>query len=140
MIRRPALGYPGHVPRDHAPPPLQGLELEVLEEIWRQGEATVASVADAIDAASGSRRAYTTFLTVMRRLDAKGVVVRERRGKTDHYVAALGRDAYLEARTEAGVDDLLAAYGDRALVHFARRFETLDPARRAALEELARGE
>lgn len=120
------------------PPPLQGLELAVLEEVWRQGEATVAAVAEVLDLAAGERRAYTTYLTVLRRLDAKGVVVRTRHGKTDHYSASLSREAYLEARAEAEIEALVESFGDRALVHFARRIETLDADRRAALEELAR--
>ncbi len=120
------------------PPPLQGLELAVVEEVWRQGEATVATVASALDAAASERRAYTTYLTVLRRLDAKSIVVRQRRGKTDHYTAALPRERYLEARAEAEIAALVESFGDRALVHFARTIETLDPARRAALEELAR--
>lgn len=131
-------GYAEGVPKRPPPPPLQGLEMAVMEEIWRQGEATVGSVADAINDVAGTRRAYTTFLTVMRRLDAKGVAARERRGKTDYYTAPLTREAYLEARTRTEIDQLVASYGDRALVHFARRIDTLDPDRRAALERLAR--
>ncbi len=121
-----------------APSDLRGAEREVLEQVWLQGEASVNSVADAINAASGRQRAYTTFLTVLRRLDAKSLVVRERRGKTDFYRATWTREAYLEARTQRDVDALLATYGDRALVHFARQIETLDPERRRALEQLAR--
>jgi predicted transcriptional regulator len=127
-------------PRPEPPSELQGLERAVMEQVWRQGEATVGSVADAINAESDRRRAYTTFLTVMRRLDAKHLLVRERRGKTDYYSAAWSREAYLEARTKTDVDALMTAYGDRALVHFARQIETLDPERRRALERLARAD
>ena len=136
---RPRAGYAGAV-SSSPPPALEGLELAVMEEIWRQAEATVGSVADAVNAVTGTRRAYTTYLTVMRRLDAKGVVVRERRAKTDHYRPVHPRDAYLEARTAADIEAIVSRFGDRALVQFARRIDDLDPQRRADLERLARGE
>lgn len=126
--------------RSEPPVEIQGLERLVMDEIWRRGEATVALVADAINDASGRRRAYTTFLTVMRRLDEKGLLRRERRGKTDHYTPALTLDAYLEARTGADIEAIMSAYGDRALVHFARQIGTLDGERRKQLERLADGD
>ena len=126
--------------RSEPPVEIQGLERLVMDEIWRRGEATVALVADAINDASGRRRAYTTFLTVMRRLDEKGLLRRERRGKTDHYTPALTLDAYLEARTGADIEAIMSAYGDRALVLFARQIGTLDGERRKQLERLADGE
>lgn len=138
MKRQAKPRYAGDVPSALPPPQsLRGLELAVMEEVWRLREATVAAVADAINDASGERRAYTTFLTVLRRLDAKALVTRERRGKTDHYAPALERDSYLEARTRASIDELVSTYGERALVHFARSIESLDAEQRAALERLA---
>jgi predicted transcriptional regulator len=115
------------------------LERLVMEEIWAQGEATVRSVRDALNAESGQpERAYTTVLTILRRLDAKGLVRRSRSGKTDVYEAAIAREQYLGARADAEVSELLEQYGELALVQFARRMEALDPERRAALRRLAR--
>ena len=51
--------------------------------VWRLGEATVRDVLVQLNAESGRERAYTTVMTIMRRLDAKGVLERERDGKTD---------------------------------------------------------
>jgi hypothetical protein len=65
-------------------------------------------------------------------------VRRSRNGKTDVYSAALPRDVYLGARADAEVSELLDQYGELALVQFARRMAALDPARRAALQQLAR--
>src|SRR5918994_546767 len=121
-----------------APPPIPELERLVMEEIWGQGEATVRSVRDALNADAGQpERAYTTVLTILQRLDAKGLVVRHRNGKTDVYTAALARDEYLGARADAEVSELLEQYGELALVQFARRMAALDPQRRAALSRLA---
>jgi predicted transcriptional regulator len=121
-----------------APPPIPELERLVMEEIWGQGEATVRSVRDALNAGVGQpERAYTTVLTILQRLDAKGLVLRHRNGKTDLYSAALPREEYLGARAEAEVSELLEQYGELALVQFARRMAALDPQRRDALRRLA---
>jgi predicted transcriptional regulator len=121
-----------------APPPIPELERLVMEEIWGQGEATVRSVRDALNAEVGQpERAYTTVLTILQRLDAKGLVLRHRNGKTDLYSAALPREEYLGARANAEVSELLEQYGELALVQFARRMAALDPQRRDALRRLA---
>jgi predicted transcriptional regulator len=122
----------------NAPPPIPELERLVMEEIWAQGEATVRSVRDALNAEVGQpERAYTTVLTILQRLDAKRLVLRHRNGKTDIYTAALPREEYLGARADAEVSELLDQYGELALVQFARRMAALDPQRRAALRRLA---
>jgi predicted transcriptional regulator len=121
-----------------APPPIPELERLVMEEIWGQGEATVRSVRDALNAGVGQpERAYTTVLTILQRLDAKGLVLRHRNGKIDLYSAALPREEYLGARANAEVSELLEQYGELALVQFARRMAALDPQRRDALRRLA---
>ena len=66
------------------------------------------------------------------------VMVRRREGKTDFFAASLSRDEYLALRARAEVEDLVAQYGDVALSHFAQQMATLDPARRRALQRLAR--
>jgi len=124
-----------------APPPaLHELETEVMEEMWRLERATVRELMEAINARSRKPRAYTTFMTIMARLDGKGLLEREREGKTDVYWPRMDREAYLEARAQAEVQQLVDDYGDLALVHFARAMRTLDPARERALRRLAAGE
>jgi predicted transcriptional regulator len=119
------------------PPPLHELETEVMEEMWRLERATVRELMDAVNARAGKPRAYTTFMTIMARLDGKGLLQREREGKTDIYWPRLDRESYLEQRAQAEVQQLVDDYGDRALVNFARAMQTLDPARVRALRRLA---
>lgn len=121
------------------PPALHELESEVMEEVWgHDDELTVRQVLESLN--EGSReRAYTTIMTIMARLDKKGVLRRDRRGKTDFYRAVMSRDQYLEARAKAQVAGLVDDYGDVALAHFARQLETLDPKRREQLRKLAEG-
>jgi len=123
-----------------APPPLHELEAEVMDEVWARGEATVRDVQEALNARSERARAYTTLLTVMTRLDAKGLLERRRNGRQDVYSPSMSRDRYFAARTEAEVSALVEDFGDLALAHFARHMDRLDPERREALRRLAAGD
>jgi predicted transcriptional regulator len=124
--------------REPAPPPLHELEAEVMEELWSQGEAPVRSVMDALNKRASRDRAYTTYMTIMARLHKKGVLDRRREGKTDFYAPKLTREQFMASRAQAEVEGLVAQYGDVALSHFARQVAGLDPARRRALQRLAR--
>lgn len=109
-----------------------------MEEVWDRGETTVRAVLEALNARADKTRAYTTIMTIMSRLDRKGLLDRRREGKTDIYVPALSREEYQEARARTEVGTLVDEYGDLALVHFARQMAQLDPARREKLRRLAR--
>ena len=122
------------------PPPLHELESEVMEEVWRVGEANVRAVLHALNARGAKQRAYTTVMTIMQRLDTKGLLCRRRAGRTDVYQPCLSRDDYLEARAQAEVDAVVEQYGEAAFVHFARQMATLDPKQRQKLTRLARRE
>jgi predicted transcriptional regulator len=108
-----------------------------MEEVWREGEATVRSVLEALNASANKERAYTTVMTVMAKLDRKGLLTRRRRGKTDVYRPVMSRHEYVEARARAEVGALVDRYGDVALMHFAREMAQLDPKRRDELRRLA---
>jgi predicted transcriptional regulator len=121
-----------------ATPPLHELEAEVMDELWSQGEAPVRAVMDALNKRTRRQRAYTTYMTIMARLHRKGVLDRHRVGKTDYYTPKLDRDEFMASRARTEVEGLVAEYGDVALSHFARQVASLDPARRRALQRLAR--
>jgi predicted transcriptional regulator len=125
-------------PEEPALPPLHELEAEVMDEVWSQGEANVRTVMEALNKRARKPRAYTTYMTIMARLHKKGVLDRRREGKTDLYAPKLDRDEFMALRARAEVEGLVAEYGDVALSHFARQVASLDPARRRALQRLAR--
>ena len=58
------------------PIPLTKFELEVMDILWRLGEASVRQLHDAIDHGSP---AYTTIQTIVQRLEQKGAVRRTRK-------------------------------------------------------------
>jgi predicted transcriptional regulator len=120
------------------PPALHELEAEVMEEVWDQSEASVRAVMDALNARTKKPRAYTTYMTILARLDSKGLMTRRREGKTDFYSPVYSREEYANLRAQAGVDSLVEQYGEVALGHFARQMAQLDPERRRQLQRLAR--
>src|ERR1700731_3660482 len=124
--------------RGPALPQLHELEAEVMEQLWAEGEASVRTVMEALNKRASKERAYTTYMTIMARLHKKGVLDRRREGKTDFYAPKLDRDEFMALRARAEVEGLVAQYGDVALSHFARQVAGLDPARRRALQRLAR--
>jgi predicted transcriptional regulator len=134
MTPRPRKPSPAVV----VPPPLHELESEVMEQLWRSGEASVRSVMEALNQGTEKERAYTTYMTIMARLHKKGILVRRREGKTDYYAPAYERDQYMALRAQSEVEGLVEQYGEVALSHFAQQMASLDPARRRALQRLAR--
>ena len=120
------------------PPPLHELESEVMEDLWKAGESSVRTVMERLNKRAADPRAYTTYMTVMARLDKKGLLGRRREGKTDYYSPAYTREEYMALRAQSEVAALVDQYGDVALSHFAQQMAGLDPARRRALQRAAR--
>jgi len=122
----------------NAPPPLHPVEAEVMREVWRLGgSGNVRAVMESLNAHASKQRKYTTIMTIMGRLHAKGVLARHRDGKADTYTALLSSAQYAEARAQAQVGELVAEYGEVALVHFAKQIDALDPQRLDQLRRLA---
>ena len=120
-----------------SPPVLHELEAEIMEEVWRRGDTTVKLVMEALNKKAKPPRAYTTYMTVMRRLSDKGMLDRTRAGRKDTYSPTHSREEYRDLRAGAEVRDLVDEFGDVALAHFSRSLSTLDPARRRQLQRLA---
>jgi predicted transcriptional regulator len=80
--RRPSIG-------DH--------ELEVLKVLWEQGPAAVRDV-NSVLRRQGRRWAYTTVLTMLQRLEAKGYVTSDKSALAHVFRAAVSRDRFLRQR------------------------------------------
>src|ERR1700753_1771977 len=131
-------GKPTARQADPVPPPLHELEAEVMKQLWTSGEAPVRGVRAALNKGRRKKGASTTYMPIMARLHKKGMLVRRREGKTDFYAPSRDREEYMALRARAQVEDLVAQYGDVALSNFAEQMASLDPARRRALQRLAR--
>lgn len=108
------------------------LEAAVMDRIWRAGEAlTVRDVHEELKAQR--TLAYTTVLTVMDKLHAKGWLRREPRGRAYAYEAVASREEYTARlmREALSTSDNRAA----AFVHFLGQLSEVEArALRAALE------
>jgi predicted transcriptional regulator len=92
---------PRHSILDLAP-----LELECLSVLWPMGEGTVRDIHRAL--AATRPRAYTTVMTIMDRLEQKGIVARRTVGKAFRYRALLSAQ---EARLKA-VEKIVQGFFD----------------------------
>ena len=67
---------------------LSGRELDVMNVLWERGSATVSEVLDELQ----DELAYTTILTILRRLEEKGHVRHDTDGKAHRYVPLVQRE------------------------------------------------
>lgn len=67
---------------------LTNAELRIMEVIWARGSATVADVVEALD----GKDAYTTILTLMRILAAKGYLSTRKEGRAHVFTPRVDRD------------------------------------------------
>ena len=107
------------------------LEGEVLAALWAAERPVTAAVVR--DQVAGDI-AYTTVLTILARLCAKGLVSRRREGRGHLYVSVYDEPGI----AAAGMRSLLSEGGDRAAV-LARFVSDLPPADERLLERLLRG-
>jgi BlaI family transcriptional regulator, penicillinase repressor len=64
-------------------------EAEIMDVLWEQGPSTAAEVRECVS----DRLAYTTVLTMLRKLEAKGYVGHTEEGRAHRYRALIARDA-----------------------------------------------
>lgn len=79
-------------------------ELDVMAILWDLGSATVAEVRDRLD----DDLAYTTVLTVLRTLEAKGYVDHRAAGKAHRYAPTVGRNAAGKSALQRLTDKVFA--------------------------------
>jgi BlaI family penicillinase repressor len=66
------------------------LELQIMNVVWDRGKATVHDVKNAL---SRRKPAYSTILTMMRKLEAKGYLEHEVDGRTYVYLPLISQQA-----------------------------------------------
>jgi predicted transcriptional regulator len=111
------------------------LETAVMERLWKRQTATVRDVVEDLHARD---LAYTTVMTVMVRLHAKGLLRRERLGKTYVYRAAFTREEHRARISRDLARGLVSQFGDAALAAFSAELDEVDADHRAALRRLAK--
>ena len=100
-------------------PKLTKLELQIMETLWTNGEASIREVQEAFP--DKGRPAYTTVQTTVYRLEAKGVVRRVKKVGNFHIFAATVTRDSAQRRL---VSDLLALFGGRTQPVMAHLIES----------------
>jgi len=121
---------------DRAVALLGPLEGRIMRAVWTGQVPGVFVVRDV--QALMPELAYTTVMTTLRRLAAKGVLAaRAEPGRKAHrYRAAATPAGFLAAASAREAADVVDRYGEAALAAFAARLAGLTPEQRQRLEEL----
>ena len=94
-------------------------ELEVLGALWRMGTATVRQVLEDLEE-RGRRLAYTTVLTLLGRLEARGVVQSRKAGQARIYRPRVSRDRVLSDRLGSLVRELGEGRATPLILHLVK--------------------
>lgn len=87
-------------------------ELDIIGVLWDHGPATVARVQEALD----DELAYNTVLTMLRLMEEKGQVQREKVGRAHHYSAAIPRGEVGRTTLRRVADTLFDGSPERVLL------------------------
>jgi BlaI family transcriptional regulator, penicillinase repressor len=95
---------------------LTNAEHRIMEVIWARGSATVAEVVEALD----GRDAYTTILTLIRILKAKGYLSRRKEGRAYVFTPAVDRDTVARKATHQLLSKFFAGSPSELVLSFLR--------------------
>src|SRR3954462_10820193 len=91
------------------------LQLRVMQLLWEEGEASVGRVHEAL---GGSRSfAYTTVATMLRKMEARGLVAHREDGRTFIYRAKVAAEAVSRSMADHLVDRLFEGSLTSAVNH-----------------------
>ena len=88
-------------------------EAELMEVLWRRGPSTVSEVRDELE----DDFAYTTVLTVLRTLEAKGYVEHDTEGRAHRYSASISREKAQRSAARALVRKFFKGSTELLLTH-----------------------
>ncbi len=99
--------------------PLSAAESEILQLVWRLGSATVQDVCDTL--AKERSVTYATVQTLLRRLEKKGYIGHEVKGKAHLFHPAAKREDVIRRTVKDFVDRLFGGDPVPLLLHLADR-------------------
>jgi predicted transcriptional regulator len=95
---------------------LTNAEHRIMEVIWARGSATVADVVEALD----GKDAYTTILTLIRILKAKGYLSRRKEGRAHVFTPAVDRDTVARKAAHQLLSKFFAGSPSELVLSFLR--------------------
>ena len=108
-------------------------EAQLMDVLWDHGPSTVSEV----QARLSDELAYTTVLTMLRKLEAKGYVGHAEEGRAHRYHALIERVAAQEGALKTLVSRLFKGSSDALLLHLVSR-EKLNAKQVQRIEEQLR--
>ncbi len=100
------------------------LEQDVMDVVWRLGDATVRDVHDQL--AVSRKIAYTTVMTTMTRLAAKQLLVRDTTGLAHRYRPVVSRESYARSTLGSVLSWLLERYPEPSAAYLAEVVDDRD--------------
>lgn len=94
------------------------LQLKILKELWARGEATVAEIHESVGA--NEDLAYTTIATMLRKMEARGLVGHKTEGRVFIYKSLVNEAEVSGTMTSDLVDRLFAGSVANLLSHLLR--------------------
>ncbi|HTL58029.1 MAG TPA: BlaI/MecI/CopY family transcriptional regulator [Candidatus Limnocylindrales bacterium] len=98
---------------------LTNAEHRIMEIIWAKGAATVADVVEALH----GKDAYTTILTLMRILKAKGYLTSRKEGRAFVFVPRVDRDTVARKAVHQLLSKFFAGSASELVLTFLREEE-----------------
>jgi predicted transcriptional regulator len=127
-VARPRSRRASHSGRDPIANHLGARQAAIMEALWRREAATVQEVVDVLNTSRARRRepdlAYTTIMTLLSRLHARGLVTRERDGRAYRYAPARTRDELLRQLADDVIAELLEEFGEIGVNQFEAQLRT----------------
>ncbi len=105
-------------------------EHRIMEVIWARGSATVAEVVEALK----GKDAYTTILTLMRILKAKGYLASRKEGRAHVFTPRVDRDTVARKAVHVLLSKFFAGSPSELVLSFLRE-EELTPGELDAIKE-----
>jgi predicted transcriptional regulator len=109
-------------------------ELAVLQLLWDQGPSTIGQLTDALYP-DGTDAQYATVQMLLRRLEEKGHVTRDRSSRAHIFSALTPREVLVGRRLRAMAEKLCGGLMGPLLTHLVKA-ETLTPQERQELRQL----
>lgn len=111
------------------------LEKEVMDIIWSSKQELAVKTVHGV--LSVKRKiAYTTVMTIMGRLETKGILKKKVSGKAFLYQPVYSKDKFLTKISRQIIKNFVSNFGESAIAHFAQEVEKLTPDKQKKLHKL----
>lgn len=99
------------------PPDMTPAEFKLMKVLWSLGSATVARIRDEHNRRYGTELAYTTVMTMLKRMAAKDAVTVDKSRQPFTYRPAFRRESVLKQRLKRFVETVFDGKAESLVLH-----------------------